>query len=245
MGKNKKQIVTAEDPKKEEICQSDHILTPEADGGIWNKLKSKILSIKKTIYCLDQLEEFRYLIEDLSAWVFVKRLLIVVDNIIAAGLFTFFVIWVNNYLGFEGYKYDFSSSISKSISDINMNLTEESLYFLLYLILLWRAPRITKVMPLKFYFHQFVLLMTATFFAIIFLTYGLGYLIKLEKLAYSIERYPFVVPALRWSVLSSLCFYRRIYLPWVATTEWNREHSAKGKPEKKSLWSDPDDETGK
>ena len=31
MGKNKKQIVTAEDPKKEEICQSDHILTPEAE----------------------------------------------------------------------------------------------------------------------------------------------------------------------------------------------------------------------
>lgn len=245
MGKNKKQIVTAEDPKKEEICQSDHILTPEADGGIWNKLKSKMLSIKKTIYCLDQLEEIRCLIEDLTPWVLVKRIFIVLDNLIAAGLFTFFYVWVNNYWGFEGYKYDFSSSISKSISDINMNLTEESLYFLLYLVLLWRAPRITKVMPLKYYTHRALLPIIIACLSMGFIIFGIGYLFKFEKMRYTYEHYPYIVPALTMSVFMALCFYRRIYLPWMATSIWNREHSSKGKPEKKSLWSDSDDETEK
>ena len=203
---------------KEEIPQS----------GIWHSLwaylKSKALPIKEFIFMLEYDKGTRYLIEDLSAWVFVKRLLIVVDNIIAAGLFGFFSIWINNYLGYNA-ESSLVASVQKTINDIAGNFSAEAPYFALYLFMFWRAPRLTRLMPREFYINRSVKKIIALIVLACFLMIGVGYLFNVGKVRSDIMKFPFIVTFLRWSIFLSLAFYRRIYALLYINT-WLKNHTA-------------------
>ncbi|MBR4712150.1 MAG: hypothetical protein IKP27_00520, partial [Paludibacteraceae bacterium] len=75
----------------------------------------------RDIFDLSTDKKISYMIEDLSAWVVIKRLLIVVDNVVAALLFGFFWEWLKNYLGYDSAGCDFSCAINKSIDEIASN----------------------------------------------------------------------------------------------------------------------------
>lgn len=220
MEKNKeKHTGTIEDPQQKETYQPGQTTSPEEGLSTWNRVKAKIIRAKKTIYRLDQIDESRCLIEDLSPWVAVKRFLIAVDNVIAAGMFSIYVSWTNNYA--EGNLcLDIVSSLCKSVKDITSHLSGEIPYFLFYLFMFWRAPRLTKVLHLNYYFNKKVFLGGAIIVFIVFDAISAGYL-KVHLRDFWVgdireslsQDYPVLKrQLLQWSVFLILFLYRRIYL---------------------------------
>lgn len=237
MGRNKKKwrSYTNQPVVEEEIPQSG------IGHSLWAYLKSKALLVKEFIFLLEYDKGTRYLIEDLSVWVFVKRLLIVVDNVIAAGLFGFFSMWINNYWGYNS-DLSFVASIQKTINDIVGNFSAEAPYFALYLYMLWRPPRLTRLMPRNFYINRSVKRIIALIVFACFLMIGIGYLFNVEKVQSDIMSFPFVVTFLRWSIFLSLVFYRRIYT-LLYINVWLGKHIAGFSDTKGPQKSDLDDET--
>ena len=157
--------------------------------------------------------------EKLNIWVAFKRFLNLLDNIFAAGLFSFFVAWTANYLGYNA-ELDLGSSISKSLTEIIPHSLTDTLYFLLYLCAFWRIVRVTKVMPFNRYVNKTILIVCAIIF--VFLTLAVPVFIYLDEqrglwLGQSEEEArltdnPYFVVGLRWGMFWSLFAYRRIFL---------------------------------
>ena len=157
--------------------------------------------------------------EELNIWVAFKRFLNLLDNIFAAGLFSFFVAWTANYLGYNA-ELDLGSSISKSLTEIIPHSLTDTLYFLLYLCAFWRIVRVTKVMPFNRYVNKTILVVCAiifvsTAFTIPAFIYGLEQrrmgLGQTEEQARIAEN-PYLVIGLRWGLFLTLFAYRRIFL---------------------------------
>ncbi|MBP5473570.1 MAG: hypothetical protein J6X92_02270 [Bacteroidales bacterium] len=161
------------------------------------------------------------MMEKLSPWVAFKRSMNLLDNIFAAGLFSFFVAWTANYLGYHA-EPDLGSAISKSLNEIIPGSPKEALLFLFYLCAFWRTIRITRVMPLDRYVDKNILLYVCIAFIAVFifislviyatekkmiLVYG-----ETEKEAQD-PNIPFYVAGLRWGAFAALFAYRRILLP--------------------------------
>ena len=157
--------------------------------------------------------------EKLNIWVAFKRFLNLLDNIFAAGLFSFFMAWTANYLGYNA-ELDLGSSISKSLTEIIPHSLTDTLYFLLYLCAFWRIVRVTKVMPFNRYVNKTILIVCAIIF--VFLTLAVPVFIYLDEqrglwLGQSEEEArltdnPYFVVGLRWGMFWSLLVYRRIFL---------------------------------
>lgn len=170
-----------------------------------------------------------------------RRVLIVVDNVIAAGLFGFFSVWINVYLGLEGYVEDFWSSVSMTINEIRLNFMEVLLYFLLYLFLLWRSPEKISPMPLNIYFKKYMPIVLVISLVMFFLVYMTCRRLMVERMGCADGNYPFIPSVLRWILLSTLFYYRRFFLPWIAL--FIQKGDAGKVPPKNSIWTDTDDET--
>ena len=180
---------------------------PAEETGFRNKL------ISRFSWCdLSRDPDLKQLIENLTPWVAFKRFLIVVDNVIVAGLFGFFVLWLNNYLGYYE-NCDFYGAISKSIQDIKSNYGEELLFFLLYYIAFARPVRLTKRMPMEYYFIDRIggIVIITTSIAV-FLFFGIGYLFRVSRFGDYINQYPYILPSIKTCVAFTLILYRRIYL---------------------------------
>ncbi len=178
----------------------------------------------RDIFDLSTDKKISYMIEDLSAWVVIKRFLIVVDNVVAALLFGFFWEWLKNYLGYDSAGCDFSCAINKSIDEIASNPEGEILYFLMYCVLFWRPIRLTRIMPLRYYFaHKLgrlmlaVVAMSAVFIGILYWSYPSEIFYPRSNI---VEDYPYVVTVILVSVVILLLFYRRLYLTYYITTKW-------------------------
>ena len=164
--------------------------------------------------------------EKLNIWVAFKRFLNLLDNIFAAGLFSFFVAWTANYLGYNA-ELDLGSSISKSLTEIIPHSLTDTLYFLLYLCAFWRIVRVTKVMPFNRYVNKHILIVCAIIF--VFLTLAVPVFIYLDEqrglwLGQSEEEArltdnPYFVVGLRWGMFWSLFAYRRGILRY-KISEW-------------------------
>ena len=164
--------------------------------------------------------------EELNIWVAFKRFLNLLDNIFAAGLFSFFVAWTANYLGYNA-ELDLGSSISKSLTEIIPHSPTDTLYFLLYLCAFWRIVRVTKVMPFNRYVNKHILIVCAIIF--VFLTLAVPVFIYLDEqrglwLGQSEEEArltdnPYFVVGLRWGMFWSLFAYRRVILRY-QISEW-------------------------
>ncbi len=153
--------------------------------------------------------------EEMSINVAIKRLLVIVDNITATSVFCFFVLWLNNYLGYnEGH--DFFSAISASFHDIGTEPQKETLFFLLCYLLLARPIRLTKRMPLKNYIINrtaFIIMLVITIlcFAFTELYYETARYYESGGIR---QQYPQIVPSIAYSVAFSLAFYRRVYMKY-------------------------------
>lgn len=171
----------------------------------------------RDVFDLSTDKKISYMIEDLSAWVVIKRFLIVVDNVIAAGLFAFFSVWINVYLGLEGYVEDFGSSVSMMITDIRLNLLETLLYFSLYLVLLWRSPEKIEPMSLDVYLKKYMPIALAILLVIVLGGYLACRRLMVERMGCADGNYPFIPSIIRWTILSTLFYYRHFILSWLAT----------------------------
>ena len=157
--------------------------------------------------------------EKLNIWVAFKRFLNLLDNIFAAGLFSFFMAWTANYLGYNA-ELDLGSSISKSLTEIVPHSLTDTLYFLLYLCAFWRTIRVTKVMPFNRYVNKTILIVCAiifvsTAFTIPAFIYGLeqrGIGLGQSEEEARLTDNPYFVVGLRWGMFWSLLVYRRIFL---------------------------------
>lgn len=161
------------------------------------------------------------MMEKLSAWVAFKRFLNLLDNIIAAGLFSFFVAWTANYLGYHA-EPDLGAAISKSLSEFVPDSPKEALLFLFYLCAFWRTIRITRVMPFNRYVDKDVLLCVGITFIAVFVFISLVIYATEMKMILAFgeteeeakdPNIPFYVAGLRWGVFIALFAYRRILLP--------------------------------
>ena len=183
----------------------------------------------------------KYMMEKLNPWVAFKRFLNVLDNIFAAGLFSFFVAWTANYLGHNA-ELDLGSSISKSLTEIVPHSLTDTLYLLLYLCAFWRTIRVTKVMPFNQYVDKYILLIVAMAFIAGFALSG-GCLYVSEKRLMVLFGYteeeaklsddPFYVMGLRWGVGVALFTYRRVILRH-QISEWYYRRNEKR--EQKGIW---------
>ncbi len=165
--------------------------------------------------------------EELNIWVAFKRFLNLLDNIFAAGLFSFFVAWTANYLGYNA-ELDLGSSISKSLTEIIPHSLTDTLYFLLYLCAFWRIVRVTKVMPpFNRYVNKHILIVCAiifvsTAFTIPAFIYGLeqrGIGLGQTEEEARIAENPYLVIGLRWGLFLTLFAYRRCILRY-QISEW-------------------------
>ena len=165
--------------------------------------------------------------EKLNIWVAFKRFLNLLDNIFAAGLFSFFMAWTANYLGYNA-ELDLGSSISKSLTEIIPHSLTDTLYFLFYLCTFWRIVRVTKVMPFNRYVNKYILLIVVIAFIAGAFSFG-GFIYASEKKmeimfgrtgdAARLSDYPFYVVGLRWGLGIALFAYRRCILRY-QISEW-------------------------
>ncbi len=146
-----------------------------------------------------------------------SRRLIIVDNVIAAGLFAFFSVWINVYLGLEGYVEDFGSSVSMTITDIRLNFLETLLYFSLYLVLLWRSPEKIEPMPQDVYLKKYMPIALAILLVIVLGGYLACRRLMVERMGCADGNYPFIPSIIRWTIISTLFYYRHFILSWLAT----------------------------
>ena len=209
---------------------------PAEETGFRNKL------ISRFSWCdLSRDPDLKHMIEEMSPWVAFKRFLNLLDNIFAAGLFSFFVAWTANYLGYNA-ELDLGSSISKSLTEIIPHSLTDTLYFLLYLCAFWRTIRVTKVMPFNQYVDKYILLIVAMAFIAGFALSG-GCLYVSEKRLMVLFGYteeeaklsddPFYVMGLRWGVGVALFTYRRVILRH-QISEWYYRRNEKR--EQKGIW---------
>ena len=189
---------------------------PAEETGFRNKL------ISRFSWCDLSLDpDLKQLIENLTPWVAFKRFLNLLDNIIAAGLFSFFVAWTANYLGYHA-EPDLGAAISKSLSEFVPDSPKEALLFLFYLCAFWRTIRITRVMPFNRYVDKDVLLCVGITFIAVFVFISLVIYATEMKMILAFgeteeeakdPNIPFYVAVLRWGVFIALFAYRRILLP--------------------------------
>ena len=159
--------------------------------------------------------------EELNIWVAFKRFLNLLDNIFAAGLFSFFMAWTANYLGYHA-ESGLGAAISKSLSEIVPGSPKEALLFLFYLCAFWRTIRITRVMPLNRYVDKNILLYVGIAFIAVFIFISSVIYATEMKMILMFEQteeeakdpnIPFYVAGLRWGAFAALFAYRRILLP--------------------------------
>lgn len=192
--------------------------TCEPTKGFRKKLKSFISRCD-----LSRDPDLKHMIEEMSPWVATKRLLIVVDNVITAGLFSIYVSWTNNFVG-GNPDPDLMGSLCKSVNDVTSHLLGEIPYFLFYLFMFWRAPRFTKVLPLNRYLNKTVFWAGVTIVFLVFDMISGGFLKTHMKDLWCgdireplSEYYPtFKRYLLLGSVFLILFLYRRVYLLYKA-----------------------------
>ena len=198
MAKNKKsQKDKVGNPNRWEEYQPGHASTPEKD--VFSRDREKVKTAQG------------------DASMSSRRLFIIVDNVIAAGLFAFFSVWINVYLGLEGYVEDFGSSVSMTITDVRLNLLETLLYFSLYLVLLWRSPEKIGPMSLDVYFKKYMPIALVILLVIVLGGYLACRRLMVERMGCADGNYPFIPSILRWTILSTLFYYRHFILSWLAT----------------------------
>ncbi len=193
------------------------------EKGFWRTIKDIVVGILDFIITLHEDMFFKdcRLIEDLSAWVLMKRVYIVMENILLTVLFFFFYFWIDNYLGY--YSTDgFWNAIKETYNLMEFYISEEKGFLLLIFIALWRSPRLTKIQPLKYYLQEFyaILFIGATFFVLI----GIAYLFNISrKLEDTIREYPYIVTASRYGILFGLASNRHLYGLFYDLDEANEE----------------------
>ena len=152
------------------------------------------------------------LAEDFSFPVAIKSLFLILDNLIVAFLYSFFFLWVNNYLGEGASSCDLACSVSKTMEEMNAQFDSVSFYFLCFLCVFWRPIRMTKKLPLSSYFRGFAfvaVLLAPTIFAL-FIS-GFESLYSDNALDNSL---PFVVRFFRQALFGILLCYRHFFLPY-------------------------------
>lgn len=179
------------------------------------------------------------LIEPLSFGVLLKRILLVVDNLLAAC----FVILSFMILLYYGRGMDWLGAMDATENYICGHPVSMSLLYIVVMLLYWRPIKHTMVMPLSHYVTDLVLLV----FIIIWFICLFMVLAGLEfRGSFNFDEYPYWVSCSQFTIIFFLFYYRRVFLMCVSNKRSISNHDEKEGPtngvgiqsEHSTLWDD-------
>ena len=149
------------------------------------------------------------LIEPLSLGVLLKRILLVLDNLLATGI----VILSFMLLTYYGEGKEWQGAMVAAENYISGHPVFLSLLYIVLLPFFWRPINHTKLMPLSYYATDLVLLMFALFwvFNMFFVLVGLEYRGTFDR-----DEFPYWVSCMRFTLILFLFCYRRVFLTFVS-----------------------------
>ena len=149
------------------------------------------------------------LIEPLSFGVLLKRILLIIDNLLAVC----FVILSFMLLLYYGKEMDWQGAMNAAEDYIYGHPVLMSFFFIFSIPFFWRPIKHTKLMPLSYYATDLVLLMFALFwvFNMFFVLVGLEYRGTFDR-----DEFPYWVSCMRFTLILFLFCYRRVFLTFVS-----------------------------
>lgn len=145
------------------------------------------------------------LIEPLSFGVLLKRILLALDNLLAAC----FVILSFGILTYYGRGMDWHGAMVATGSFICGHPVQMSLLFILFIIACWRPLKHTKLMPFSHYVTDLVLLVFAGIWII---TLTLVLMALKARGSFMFDEFPYWVSCLQFTLIFFIPFYRLFFL---------------------------------